>query len=80
MSQLRKQMIEDLELGGYAEGTKYIYVGAVREMAKYFRRSPAALGYEEIRTYLLYLVQEQCVSHVVYRQHRAALRSAPRAS
>lgn len=40
MSELRKQMIEDLTLGGYAEGTKQIYVCAIADLAKHFRRSP----------------------------------------
>jgi len=74
MSQLRKQMIEDLELGGYAEGTKCIYVGAIREMAKYFRRSPAELTRDELRVYVTYLREERCKSASRLRGHLAGIK------
>ena len=74
MSQLREQMIGDLELGGYAPGTKLMYVGAVREMAAYFRRSPALLGRDDLRRYVEYLRSERCQSASRLRGHLAAIK------
>jgi Phage integrase, N-terminal SAM-like domain len=57
MSQLCARMIEDMILAGLAEGTRKIYVQAVRRLAAHYRRSPDQLSEEEVRTYLLSLRQ-----------------------
>lgn len=74
MSQLREQMIEDLELGGYAPSTRLMYVGAVRAMAAYFRRSPALLRRDDLRRYVAYLRDERCQSASRLRGHLAAIK------
>jgi len=74
MSQLRKQMIEDLELGGYAEGTRRVYVAAIRELAEYYRRSPAKLTRDELRIYVTHLRETRCKSASRLRGHLAAIR------
>lgn len=74
MSQLRKQMIEDLELGGYAETTRRNYVGAIQELAEYYRRSPAKLSREELRTYVTHLRETRCKSASRLRGHLSAIR------
>lgn len=51
MTELQRQMIEDLERGGYAEGTKRHYLRALRELTQYFGRSPEALTREKLRRY-----------------------------
>jgi hypothetical protein len=57
MSPLRARMIEDMTLAGLAEGTRNIYVQAVRRLAAHYRRSPDQLSEEEVRAYLLRLCQ-----------------------
>jgi Phage integrase, N-terminal SAM-like domain len=57
MSPLRARMIEDMILAGLAEGTRQIYIQAVRRLAAHYRRSPAQLSEEEVRGYLLGLRQ-----------------------
>jgi site-specific recombinase XerD len=42
--------------------------------ARHFGKSPEQLGYEEVRQYLLYLVQEKKVAWSTYNQALAALR------
>ena len=74
MSQLRNQMIEDLELGGYAETTRRNYIAAIRELAVYFDRSPAVLTREELRTYVTHLRESRCKSASRLRGHLAAIR------
>src|SRR5260370_41790545 len=57
MSPLRARMIEDMTLAGLAQGTQKIYTQAVYRLAAHYRRSPAQLSEEEVRTYLLSLRQ-----------------------
>ena len=57
MSPQRARMIDDMILAGLAEGTRKLYVQAVRRLAAHYRRSPDQLSEEEVRTYLLELRQ-----------------------
>ncbi len=40
MTELRRRMIQDLQLHGYAEKTQQSYLSAVVLLARYFKRSP----------------------------------------
>jgi len=73
MGQLRDRMEVDLKLGGYSPSTRKIYLLYARLFAKYHMRSPADMGEEEIRQYLLHMVEEKKISRETYRQIRAAL-------
>src|SRR5512135_294615 len=74
MTPLRRRMIEDMRLKNLAPRTIEIYTGRVVAFARHFGRSPDALGREEVRSFLLHLVQEKHVSWSVYNQTVAALR------
>jgi integrase/recombinase XerD len=74
MTQLRRRMIEDMELRNLAPKTIEVYVQRVVAFAKHFKRTPDALGPDEVRSYLLHLVQERHVSWSYYNQTVAALR------
>jgi len=74
MTPLRKQMIDALELRGSSPKTVKLYVHCVARFAWHFGRSPAQLGEKEVRTYLLYLLQERKVAVGTYKQALAALR------
>jgi site-specific recombinase XerD len=67
-------MIEDLELGGYARGTKRLYVNVVRELAQYYGSSPAELTREQLRQYVTHLRQERCKSASNLRGHLAGIK------
>lgn len=56
MTELRKRMLEDLQLAGYAHKTQKSYVDAVRNLAKHYMRSPDLLTEEDIRRFFLYLI------------------------
>jgi len=73
MGQLRDRMAGDLTLAGYSATTKKIYLLYARQYAKHFMRSPAEMGEEEIRQFLLHLVEEKRISRSTYRQVRASL-------
>lgn len=55
MTPLRRRMIEDLLLRGYAERTIEAYVRAVAQLAVHYGRSPELLSEEDIRRYLIHL-------------------------
>ena len=74
MTPLRRRMIEDMQLKNLAPRTIEIYTGRVVAFARHFGRSPDALGREEVRSFLLHLVQEKHVSWSIYNQTVAALR------
>lgn len=55
MHPLRKRFIEDLQLGGKSERTQHAYVGAVRQLAEHYHKSPDKITEEELRDYFLYV-------------------------
>jgi integrase/recombinase XerD len=73
MGQLRDRMEADLRLSGYSPSTEKIYLLYAKLFSKFHKRSPAEMGEEEIRQYLLHMVVEQKISRETYRQIRASL-------
>ena len=55
MTELRKRMIECLQLRGLSERTQEAYVGAVRQLSEHYHKSPDLITEEELRQYFLYL-------------------------
>ena len=58
MTALRHRMIDDMRIRNLSPRTIKSYVYKVRKFAKYFNRSPEDLGPEDIRTYLLFLINK----------------------
>jgi hypothetical protein len=52
-------MTEDMRVRNLASTTQGEYIDAVAKFAKYFGKSPALLGPEEVRAYQVYLVYEK---------------------
>jgi len=59
MSALRQKMLEDMQLRGFAVRTQEAYLSAVRQLAKYYRKSPDRIEEEELRRYFLFLKNEK---------------------
>jgi integrase/recombinase XerD len=59
MTVLRQRMIEDMQLRGFAERTQEAYLSAVRQLAKYYHKSPDQINEEELRQYFLFLKNEK---------------------
>ena len=55
MTELRRRMIEDMELHGLAKATQRLYADAVRQLARHFNRSPDQLSEDEVRAFLIHL-------------------------
>lgn len=72
MTALRTRMLGDMQIRNFAEGTQKQYLDAVAKFAKHFWKSPADLGPEHVRSYLLYLTCQK--SKNTARCANAALR------
>ena len=59
MTALRQRMLEDMQVRNLSPHTQRAYVENVSKFARHFGRSPAVLGPEEIRAYLVYLTTEK---------------------
>jgi integrase/recombinase XerD len=55
MTELRKRMIECLQLRGLSERTEEAYVRAVRQLADHYHKSPDLITEEELGQYFLYI-------------------------
>jgi integrase/recombinase XerD len=55
MTELRKRMIECLQLRGLSERTQEAYVRAVRQLSEHYHKSPALITEEELRQYFLFI-------------------------
>lgn len=56
MTPLRQRYIDDLRLKNFSPKTIKVYVHAVAKFARYFGRSPDELSREDIRDYLVHLI------------------------
>lgn len=74
MTQLRKQMLEELQRRNYSHRTAKTYVRIVREFAEHFHQSPDQLGPEQIRQYQAYLFQSKKLAPATVSQYVSALR------
>lgn len=68
------RMIEDLRLRNHSENTIKAYSWHVKNFAKHFNRSPEDLGYEEVRSYLIYLRETLRIGISQYKQAVGGLR------
>src|SRR6267142_5416043 len=55
MTELRKRMIECLQLRGLSARTQESYVRAVRQLAEHYHKSPDLITEAELRQYFLYI-------------------------
>lgn len=74
MTPLRKRMVEDLKLHGFAPRTQVEYLRCIEHYAEFFGKSPDELGPEDARTFLVYIVSEAEVSLALLRHYVSALR------
>ncbi len=74
MGKLRDRMEADLRLRNLRPGTQENYLGCARALAAYHRRSPAELGWEEVRSFLLHLREVRRVSPSTQKVYVAALK------
>ena len=69
MTELRKRLIEDMQLAGHSQGTQDAYIRVVRQLAGHFHRSPDRLTERELRDYLMHLREVRHVAKGTFQQH-----------
>ena len=74
MTPLRQRMMEQLQLRNSSEATIHTYITAVSRFAKHFGQSPNQLGAEQVRAYLLHLMNERHDVWTTIQVNRAALK------
>ena len=74
MTKLRQRMMEELRLRNSAEETIRSYIESVERFARYYHTSPDRMNAEQVRSYLLYLLEERKLSWSAIHVNRAALR------
>ncbi len=74
MTVLRERMIEDMQLRGLSKRTQESYVGAAKQLAQYYGKSPAKVSKAELRGYFLYLQNERGNAPSTVRVHLNGLK------
>src|SRR5450759_3357935 len=74
MTPLRKRMFEDMQLRNLASKTQSNYIHYISGLAKFYMTSPEHLGFEEIRDYQLYLINERRYSAESVNQFVSAVK------
>ena len=74
MSDLREQMVEDMKLSGITTPTQRNYLREVSNLAKYFGKSPADLNKEQVKEYLVYLLEDRNLEIGTYRYYVAGIK------
>ena len=74
MTELRRRMLEELQLRNYSPHTQRAYIRCVADFAKHFKAAPDRLGPEHVREYQLFLVQRKNLSWSPFNQTVCALR------
>ena len=73
-AKLRDRMREDLRIRNYADETQTAYIDRVAKFVAHFKKPPAQLGPEQIRSYQVFLVEKKKCSWTMLNQTVCALR------
>lgn len=74
MTELRRKMLEELQLRNYSPHTQRAYIRCVADFAKHFNTAPDRLGPEHVHEYQLFLVHRKKLSWSPFTQAVCALR------
>jgi hypothetical protein len=74
MSELRKRMIDDMQLAGLVPATQRVYIRAARQLAAHFRISPDRLNEGQLRDYLIHLRDDRGVAKGTFQSHYGAIK------
>src|SRR5438132_7118126 len=74
MTPLRAKYIRDLVIRGRSKHTQEAYTRYVRDLARYYRRSPELISYEEVTDWLYHLIKERpLLRNLIWRQEPYAI-------
>jgi site-specific recombinase XerD len=74
MDTLREQMTKDLQLKGITSGTQKKYLREVGIMADYFDKPLEELGEQEVKDYLVHMLESRKISRGTYKTYVAGIK------
>ncbi|HEX5718586.1 MAG TPA: site-specific integrase [Thermoanaerobaculia bacterium] len=74
MTEMHRRMEEELKLRGCRPRTQKTYVEWVARFAAHYRRAPEQMGEEQVRAYLVHLLEDQKLSRSTLVQAFCALK------
>ncbi len=74
MGKLKDRMAADMELRAYRPSTHQEYLRCAKNFAAHYMKSPAEMGEDQIREYLLYLIREKKAGPSTVKMSVAALK------
>lgn len=74
MSTVREKMLAELQLRGITPRTQTAYLREITKLENYFNRSPEELGEEEVKEYLVHMLEERGLSSGTYKYYAAGIK------
>jgi site-specific recombinase XerD len=74
MNTLREKMLAELQLRGITPRTQTAYLREIVKLENYFNRSPEELGEEEVKEYLVHMLEDRGLSSGTYKFYAAGIK------
>jgi len=74
MDTLREKMLAELQLRGITPRTQTAYLREIGNLENYFNRSPEELGEEEVKEYLVHMLEDRGLSSGTYKYYAAGIK------
>ena len=74
MNTLREKMLAELQLRGITPRTQTAYLREIAKLENYFNRSPEELGEEEVKEYLVHMLEDRGLSSGTYKYYAAGIK------
>jgi len=74
MDTLREKMLAELQLRGITLRTQTAYLREITKLENYFNRSPEELGEEEVKEYLVHMLEDRGLSSGTYKYYAAGIK------
>jgi integrase/recombinase XerD len=74
MNTLREKMLAELQLRGITPRTQTAYLREIAKLENYFNKSPEDLGEEEVKEYLVHMLEDRGLSSGTYKYYAAGIK------
>ena len=74
MDTLREKMLAELQLRGITPRTQTAYLREIAKLENYFNKSPEELGEEEVKEYLVHMLEDRGLSSGTYKYYAAGIK------
>jgi len=74
MDTVREKMLGELQLRGITPRTQTAYLREIANLEKYFKKSPEELGEEEVKEYLVHMLEDRGLSSGTYKYYAAGIK------